>query len=228
MAYQALVATVWPLRTPLLGSLADRISAFLATAVAARYYARNLLLDASTRCAGLEAKPAAELAVARRQLADSIAAITTALAADGTAGETGRPAGQQQQRAGQYVRSASLFAHVADVLPEQGPVSRPQLALRDLELLDGALAEAARWAGVPVTALDTAAAQALAAVTNATRSGWGARGALEACGTNRVPMKNGWDGSSSMRGSPPVSVPLTASPASTIVATWSGLSPKSQ
>ena len=50
-----------------------------------------------------------------------------------------------------YVRSASLFARVADRLPDDSPLSRPQLALRDLELLDGALAEAARWAGVPVS-----------------------------------------------------------------------------
>jgi hypothetical protein len=142
--------------------VAERISGFMATAVAARYYARNLLLDASTRCAGLGAKPAAELAIARRQFADSIAAITTALAEDDTAlaeGDTGLAegdtAGGTGRRAGQYVRSASLFEHVADVLPEQAATSRPQLALRDLELLDGALAEAARWAGVPVTDLDT-------------------------------------------------------------------------
>jgi hypothetical protein len=151
-AYQALVATVWPMRTPLFGSLADRIAGFMATAVAARYYARNLLLDVSTRCADLDAKPAAELSAARRQLADSITAITTSQAADpgtgGASGGTGRPARE-------YVRSASLFAHVADDLPEQSSTSRPQLALRDLELLDGALAEAARWADVPVTALDT-------------------------------------------------------------------------
>ena len=148
-AYQALVATVWPMRTPLFGSLAERISGFMATAVAARYYARNLLLDASTRCPGLGAKPAAELAVARRQFADSIAAITTALS-------TGDPAGGTSPQARPYVRSASLFARVGDVLPEQAATSRPRLALRDLELLDGALAEAARWAGVPVTDLDTA------------------------------------------------------------------------
>ena len=43
-----------------------------ATAVAAQHYARNLLLDASTRYADL-GKPAVEsLAVARRQLADSV------------------------------------------------------------------------------------------------------------------------------------------------------------
>jgi hypothetical protein len=57
------------------------------------------------------------------------------------------------------VRSASLFDRVADTLPEQQVASRPQLALRDLELLDGALAEAAHWAGVPVTDLDTVAAR---------------------------------------------------------------------
>jgi hypothetical protein len=162
-AYQALVATVRPMRTPLFGRLADRISGFLATAVAARYYARNLLLDASTRCSGLTPEPAAELAVARRQIAGSLAAITAALAEDGASGEAHRRPGQHERggrhepRPVPYVRSASLFAHVADILPEEETISRPQLALRDLELLDGALAEAARWAGVPVTDLDTAA-----------------------------------------------------------------------
>jgi hypothetical protein len=55
------------------------------------------------------------------------------------------------------VRSASLFARVADTLPPRAPITRPQLALHDLQLLDGAFAEAARWAGVPVTGLDTTA-----------------------------------------------------------------------
>jgi hypothetical protein len=111
----------------------------MATTVAARHYARNLLLDASTRYVEFDAAATLELAAARRQLDASAAAITTALAADGTTDGT------------RYVRSASLFAHVADMLPEQAPLSRPRLALRDLQLLDGALAEAARWAGVPVT-----------------------------------------------------------------------------
>jgi uncharacterized membrane protein YccC len=139
MAYQALSATVRPMRTPLLGHLASRASGFVATTVAARHYARNLLLDASTRYDELDAAATDELAAARRQLDRSIAAITTALAEDGTPDGTG------------YVRSASLFARVADMLPDDAPLSRPQLALRDLQLLDGALAEAARWAGVPVT-----------------------------------------------------------------------------
>ena len=99
---------------------------------------RNLLLDACTRCPALDAPAASELAAAGRQLDASIAAITAALAEDGSADGAG------------YVRSASLFARVADQLPATSPLRRPQLALRDLELLDDALAEAARWAGVSV------------------------------------------------------------------------------
>jgi uncharacterized membrane protein YgaE (UPF0421/DUF939 family) len=141
-AYQALVATVWPMRTPLLGRLADRIAGFMQSALAARHYARDLILDASLRSGDLDDRAAAELGYARRQLEDSVSAVTAAL--------------HQGGAAGQYVRSASLFARVADMLPEQGFASRPQLALRDLQLLDGALAQAARWARVPVTDLDTA------------------------------------------------------------------------
>jgi len=176
MAYQALVATVRPMRTPLFGRLAERIAGFMGTAVAARHYARNLLLDSSTRYADLDAGGIAALAEARHQLAESVGAVTAALApasANGDAadrdgegdGDPG-PGGARddsasveqaagRQVAGQYVRSASLFARVADALPDQSVTSRPQLALRDLQLLDGALAEAARWAGVPVTDLDT-------------------------------------------------------------------------
>ena len=160
VAHQALVATVRPMRTPVFGRLASRAAGFMVTAAAAQHYARNLLLDASTRYADLD-KPAIEsLGVARGQLADSIGAVTAALApAPGAAGEAGRdhgPGGAPvRQYARQYVRSASLFERVADQLPGQPLTSRAQLALRDLQLLDGALAEAARWAGVPVTDLDT-------------------------------------------------------------------------
>ncbi len=148
VSYQALVATVRPMRTPLFGSFAARVAGFTATAAAARHYARNLLLDASTRYADLDARATDGLAAARRQLADSVAAVTGALApaaADGGQAPPGR----------RYVRSASLFARVADALPGEPLTSRPQLALRDAQLLDGALAEAARWAGVPVSDLDT-------------------------------------------------------------------------
>jgi hypothetical protein len=162
LAYQALVATVWPLRTPLLGRLADRIAGFMQTATAARNYARNLILDASTRHDDFGPAIRAELGRARSQLAHSVGAVTTALYPVRTGQtETSRAAGTDgrdaaaRAGAGHYVRSASLFAHVADSLPERERTSRIQLALRDLQLLDGALAEAARWAGVTVSDLDT-------------------------------------------------------------------------
>jgi hypothetical protein len=142
LAHQAMTATVRPMRTPLFGQLASRVAGFTATTDAARHYARNLLLDSSTRCPALDAPASSELAAAGRQLDASIAAITAALAEDGTTDGAG------------YVRSASLFARVADRLPDDAPLSRPQLALRDLQLLDGALAEAAGWAGVPVSQVE--------------------------------------------------------------------------
>jgi len=183
MAYQALAATVRPMRTPLFGSLASRIAGFMATAVAARNYARNLVLDSSTRYADLDPRGIAALAVARRQLADSVAAVTAALAPSdgdggggsavggaapdvvggdaGGGGDDGKGDGRDAcadgdgKPARQYVRSASLFARVAETLPDQPLTSRPHLALRDAQLLDGALAAAARWADIPVTDLDT-------------------------------------------------------------------------
>jgi hypothetical protein len=145
MAYQALVATVWPSRTPLFGRVATQVAGLLATAAAARHYARNLILDSSTRYPVLFPAAAADLDTARRLLADSAAAITAALHPDGA------PAGMHRR----YVRSASLFAKVADGLQDDGLPSRLQLALHDLQLFDGAMAEAARWAGVPVADLDT-------------------------------------------------------------------------
>jgi hypothetical protein len=158
LAYQALVATVWPLRTPLLGRLADRIVGFMQTATAARYYARNLILDASSRHDDIGAGVRAELIQARGQLTDSVAAVTTALYPAVSQSAPHENGNGQQVAAGaaHYVRSASLFAHVADILPDRELTTPAQLAMRDLQLLDGALAEAARWAGVTVSDLDTA------------------------------------------------------------------------
>jgi Fusaric acid resistance protein-like len=170
VAYQALVATVRPMRTPLFGGVAERVAGFMTTAVAARHYARNLLLDASTRYADLDPRETDALAAARRQLSDSVGVVTAALAPasgpDRSAGSDGPDGDGHGRPARPYVRSASLFARIADALPGELLTSRPQLALRDLQLLDGAFAEAARWAGVPVTDLDTRPA-----VSSASRPG---------------------------------------------------------
>jgi uncharacterized membrane protein YgaE (UPF0421/DUF939 family) len=162
IAYQALAATARPLRTPLLGRLADHVARFMQTATATRYYARNLILDASTRHDDVSPGVRAELGRARSQLADSVAAITAAL--DPPAAGAGNNRDRTRPRAGpapsRYVRSASLFAQAAGTMPERGRTSRTQLALRDLQLLDSSLAEAARWAGVTVSDLDTTPARA--------------------------------------------------------------------
>jgi len=150
VAYQALTATVWPMRTPLLGRLAPRIAGFMATVVAARHYAHNLLLDVSAQRADLDATGTAALTAAESQLSVSIAAITQTLAPASAHGPDAESDGRP------YVRAASLFAQVADALPGHVPTTSPQLALDDLQLLDGTFAEAARWASVPVTDLDTA------------------------------------------------------------------------
>ena len=116
MAYQALSATARPMRTPLLGHLASHTAAFMATTVAARHYARNLLLDASTRYVELDAAATSELAAARRQLDDSVAAITTALAA-------GRnPGGHRVRPLGVVVRARRR--HAAGAGPAQPPPTR--------------------------------------------------------------------------------------------------------
>lgn len=159
VAYQALVAVVRPMRTPLFGRLAKRVAGFMVTAVAARHYAHNLLLDASTRFADLDARALGALAAARRQFAESVGAVTAALApAPGSAAGGGGNGGAPPAR--RYVRSAALFERVADALPGEPLTSRPRLALRDLQLLDDALAEAARWAGVEVTDPGTLPAKA--------------------------------------------------------------------
>ena len=169
-AFQALAATVQPMRTPLFGNLATWVTGFMTTTSAARHYARNLLLDAATRYADLDAAGTERLRTARHQFADSVGAIAEALAPDpapaavaaAAAGDgggviDGAAAGGDGGAAPvrQYVRSASLFERVADGLPGEPITSRPQLALHDLQLLDGALAEAARVVGIPVTDMDT-------------------------------------------------------------------------
>lgn len=152
VAYQALVAVVRPMRTPLFGRLAKRVAGFMVTAVAARHYAHNLLLDASTRFADLDARALGGLAAARRQFTESVGAVTAALApAPGSAAGGNDGGNGAAPPARRYVRSAALFERVADALPGEPLTSRPRLALRDLQLLDDALAEAAHWAGVEVT-----------------------------------------------------------------------------
>jgi hypothetical protein len=135
-AYQTLLAVTKVLRVPLFergGSQRDR---FMTAAGAARNYARNLLVDVPAT-GSVEAPT---IGAARERFSASLGALRQWVET-GTAG-------------GPYVRSASLF----DRSGEGSSFGEPlELTLRDLELLDGALATMATVAGLEVEALDTAA-----------------------------------------------------------------------
>jgi hypothetical protein len=52
-------------------------------------------------------------------------------------------------------QGSALFGHIRGTLADPELTSPVQLALRELQVLDSVLAEAARWVGVSVNDLDT-------------------------------------------------------------------------
>ena len=155
VAYQAFVATVRPMRTPLFGSQASsgrRVHGDRGRrpALRAQPASRRLHPVRRPRRAGHRRPrrgPRAARRLCRRgHLCAGPGRTVAAMAVRSQPGSTCAP------------RRCSRG--VADTLPGGPLTSRPQLALRDLQLLDGALAEAARWADVPVTDLDTRASSA--------------------------------------------------------------------
>ncbi len=135
-AYAALEATAVPLRGGTFGRNSDQLEEIRAVSAAARGYARSLAVgvEESSRVPGLQA--------AADQLRESVAAIDRRI-------ETGEH--------GAYVRSAALVEVAADGLPEDGD-DQERLALRDLTLLDGALARLAAALQMDVRDHDTSAA----------------------------------------------------------------------
>ena len=121
IAHQAMTATIRPMRTPLFG--------------AARVAGGRVHRDHRRRPA-LRAQPAARL----------VHPVPRARRPGRRGARRGRPSARRRRSprsprpwprtgpptAAGYVRSASLFARVADRLPDDAPLSRPQLALRDL------------------------------------------------------------------------------------------------
>jgi hypothetical protein len=140
-AYQTLLATMIPYRIPLAGRPDSRRERFLQTALASRHYARNLLIDTTS-----EAEPSpptrAHLDLAARQLTGSISELI------GHLNDT-KPTPRV------YVRAAALFDLAASQLDDSHYLAPSQLALRDLQLLDGAMATLAHSFGLSVHALDT-------------------------------------------------------------------------
>jgi uncharacterized membrane protein YgaE (UPF0421/DUF939 family) len=142
-AYQALDATARPLNPGGWIDQDQQVARFLGAATAARNYGRNLVFDAV-----LVAAPCRATASKVREARKVFSASTAVLAA--------RLRGERPAKP--YVRSASMFDDVERSLRSPGfSPSAAVLTLRDLELLDGALAMAAESIGHPVTDLDTAA-----------------------------------------------------------------------
>jgi hypothetical protein len=140
-SYQTLVTTMQPLGIPLLRTADSRRQRLLQTASAARHYARNLLSDTAVDI-GLAPQDREQFGAANRQLAGSIGEVIAYLQDSDRTPRT-------------YTRAAALFDAVASRPPHDDYFAPGQLALRDLQLLDGAMAHLAESVGLDVHALDT-------------------------------------------------------------------------
>jgi uncharacterized membrane protein YccC len=141
--HQALVRTLLPLRIPFTNIADSGRERFLQTAAAARHYARNLLTDTATR---IELTPQA-----RDGLDEAAQQLTTSL------GELIAHLHHLDATPRTYVRAAARFDQVATLLDDGDYLAPPQLALRDFQLLDGAMAGLSQSLGLTVHALDTGA-----------------------------------------------------------------------
>jgi hypothetical protein len=139
-AYQALASTVqsmWPVHAV---GQSERADTAMAATTAARHYALNLIRDIPPAAAP-DQDTAALLDRGCHTLQASLTALQSAVA---------DPHGTT------YTRSASLFDLVEQRLAPPGNNGTKALfALRDLKLIDGALAELAAALGMDVTSYDT-------------------------------------------------------------------------
>jgi len=140
-AYQSLLSTMAPLGVPFTGAGDSLRKQFLHSAAAARHYARNLIID-TTGGAELDPDQRAQLQAASRQLSVSLSQLVSA--------EEHHDPNRRR-----YVRSAALFDLLAASTDRGEFTTSLQLALRDLQLIDGAMAAIAQTAGLSVQALDT-------------------------------------------------------------------------
>src|SRR4051812_8794510 len=151
-AYAALVATAAPLRRATFGRNSAQLTDVLAISAAARLYARSLAAQAEAEEAGEEGVAQSEAADrALRAMAEQVRASTSAI-------EGRIETGQHDT----YVRASALVELAAEhVRPRHGSL---QHALRDLTLLDGALARLATVLQMEIADYDTTPADAVAEV----------------------------------------------------------------
>jgi uncharacterized membrane protein YccC len=138
-AYRSLEPTIQSMRRVQAGGQSQRAGLAVAAARAARHYALNLVRDIPPP-AEADAGTAALLDRGCRTLQESMTALQSA--AGGS-------------HAGTYTRSASLFDLIEQQLAAGGSnAGHGYLALRDLRLIDGALAELAEALGMDITSYD--------------------------------------------------------------------------
>jgi uncharacterized membrane protein YccC len=139
-AYHALTSTIQSMRRVQAGGQSERAGTTLAAAMAAHRYALNLMRDIPPAAAP-DPDTAALLDRGCQTLQASLTALQSAVA---------------DPHATTYTRSASLFDLVEQRLASQGSNGdMAHLALRDLRLIDGALAELAGALGMDITSYDT-------------------------------------------------------------------------
>ena len=139
-SYQALVATAQPLRRNLFGGLDEETSQVMRMASASRNYSRNLVADVGVT-GPIDAEARLGIEQASTTLHESLAVVASAI--------TG-------SRDVTYTRSAALFDRAEQRLDDgSAAAGEGQLAIRDLKLIDGAMARMAEVLGLRITDYDT-------------------------------------------------------------------------
>ncbi|MCU1489192.1 MAG: hypothetical protein JWM85_597 [Acidimicrobiaceae bacterium] len=139
-AYQALVATARPLRRTLGGRLDGEIGWVMLLASASRHYSRNLVADVEA-LGPLDDETRVDIERASSSLRQSLSVVVAAV--------TG-------PRDVVYTRSSALFDRAERRLEEySSSLGGGQLAIRDLMLIDGAMARSAELMGLAITDYDT-------------------------------------------------------------------------
>jgi len=129
------------LRRNLFGNLDETVAQVVGLAGAYRNYGRNLVADVEAT-SPLDGGIGRDLELAVRVLTESIAVVVAAVSGP---------------RDGTYVRSAGLFDGVElDLEAAAGGVGDDQLAIRDLKLIDEAMAGLAATMTLTVANYDTA------------------------------------------------------------------------
>jgi uncharacterized membrane protein YgaE (UPF0421/DUF939 family) len=142
-SYQALVATAQPLRRNLFGTLDSETGQVVRLALASRNYGRNLVADIEAT-SPVDAGTRAGIERASTTLLNSMEVVAGAL--------TG-------SRDVTYTRSSALFEWAEHQLDERFDVTDSgRLAIRDLKLIDGAMARMAEIMGLNIADYDTSAA----------------------------------------------------------------------